>query len=302
MKIKNIPFRLIRILSILLGIVYLVSGIAKAADINAFVDNITQYGSPSLRMVAPIIVGIEIIIGFALIVWQKPKAIAQISFWLLIFFTTIFTYGYFVNGISDCGCFGDVIKMSPMVSFTRNILMISVSGLIWYYLTLNPASHTSSKLYLGVIYGLGFVSFFSTGFEMKTTYTVVQKIESLPVAKTIIGRSIVLPKVDKCLIFIYSPKCPHCQAATSLINRYQKNGLVDTTIALTASELKISEISNFYKKFNPEFQTFQIPKDSLKKITRTLPMVVYIEKGIVKKVMTEGVMTPKEFSDSMKMN
>ncbi len=302
MTIKYIPFQIIRILSILLGIVYLVSGIAKAADINAFVDNIIQYGSPSLRMLAPIIVGVEIIIGFALIVWQKTKAIAQISFWILIFFTTIFSYGYLVNGISDCGCFGNVIKMSPLISILRNITMIGFSGLIWKYLILNPTNNSTSKLYLGVIYGLGFVSFFSTGFEMKNTYTVVQNIQSLPLEKTSIGRSVTIPKVDKCLIFIYSPKCPHCQAATSIINRYQKNGLVDTTIAITASELQISDISKFYKQFNPDFHTFQIPKDSLKKITRSLPTLIYVEKGIVQRVMNEGVMTPKEFSDSMKKN
>ena len=135
---------------------------------------------------------------------------------------------------------------------------------------------------------------------MKNTYSLIQKIESFPISQTVIGHSLALPKVDKCLIFIYSPKCPHCQAATSIINRYQKNGLVDTTIAITASEAKVSDISKYYKQFNPDFKTFQIPRDSLKIITRSLPMVVYVEKGIVKKVMSEGVLTPKEFSEIIK--
>jgi uncharacterized membrane protein YphA (DoxX/SURF4 family) len=74
MKVSsNFPL-IFRFLAFIIGLIYLASGIGKAIDINAFADNVIEYGTPSLRLFAPIIVGVEIFLGFALILWIRPNS------------------------------------------------------------------------------------------------------------------------------------------------------------------------------------------------------------------------------------
>ena len=283
MKNLSVSPLMIRFLSFIVGIVYLASAIGKAIDINTFADTITDYGVPSLRLFAPIIVGIEIFLGFALIFWLRPNITAKFSFFFLIFLTLLFFYGFVFKGINDCGCFGTVLKISPLVSFLRNIFMIGISWIIWQLPHNNFVNNTILKM--GAIYSFGFIAFAVTGYEMKQTYRPIENIRDKAIKETVLGHSITLPKVNKYLIFIYSPSCSHCQEATPIVKQYLSTGTVEATIGVTASEFNKKELQAYYYQFKPNFETIKIPKDSIRKITRSLPMTLIIENGMVKEIM-----------------
>lgn len=84
----------------------------------------------------------EIVLGIALLLAWKPKLTLWLSFAMLAFFTLLtgFTYlnGYdwslfFSKGqlvfeeknmkVTDCGCFGDFVKLKPWVSFYKDIFL-----------------------------------------------------------------------------------------------------------------------------------------------------------------------------------
>ncbi len=52
---------------------------------------------------------------------------------LMVFFTFLTFYSAYFNKVTDCGCFGDAIKLTPWESFTKDIiLMVFVLHLFWY--------------------------------------------------------------------------------------------------------------------------------------------------------------------------
>ena len=88
----------------------------------------------------------EIVLGIMLVIGQKPKFTAWAFLLLVVFFTflTGFTYltGYVPEGanffefgkwsvykesnmkVTDCGCFGDFIKLEPKVSFLKDVVLL----------------------------------------------------------------------------------------------------------------------------------------------------------------------------------
>jgi hypothetical protein len=62
---------------------------------------------------------------------------------LMIFFTFLTFYSAYFNKVTDCGCFGDAIKLTPWESFWKDIiLMVFVLHLFWYRKTYQPVLRT----------------------------------------------------------------------------------------------------------------------------------------------------------------
>lgn len=97
----------------------------------------------------------EIVLGLMLIVGAYPKVTSWLFFLLILFFTALtgFTYltGYVPSGenffnfgawqaynptnmrVTDCGCFGDFIKLEPKVSFFKDLFLLIPSILFLLY-------------------------------------------------------------------------------------------------------------------------------------------------------------------------
>ena len=89
---------------------------------------------------------LEIVLGLALILGARPKLTAWLFFGIVLFFTVLtgFTYttGYVPSGtnyfafgqwgpyletnmrVTDCGCFGDFLKLEPFQSFLKDIALL----------------------------------------------------------------------------------------------------------------------------------------------------------------------------------
>jgi len=66
----------------------------------------------------------EIILGVALMVSFKPKLTTRLLFFLVAFFTFLTFYSAYFNRVTDCGCFGDAIKLKPWTSFGKDIVLM----------------------------------------------------------------------------------------------------------------------------------------------------------------------------------
>lgn len=65
----------------------------------------------------------EIILGVALMVSYKPKVTTWLLFFLIAFFTFLTFYSAYFNRVTDCGCFGDAIKLKPWTSFYKDVVL-----------------------------------------------------------------------------------------------------------------------------------------------------------------------------------
>jgi len=66
----------------------------------------------------------EIILGVALLVSYKPKLTTWLLLLLVTFFTFLTFYSAYYDRVTDCGCFGDAIKLKPWTSFTKDIVLM----------------------------------------------------------------------------------------------------------------------------------------------------------------------------------
>ncbi len=117
---------------------------------------------------------LEIVLGLALLIGAKPKLTAKVFLGLLVFFTflTGFTYltGYVGQGVNffefskwgaydpnnmkvtDCGCFGDFIKLEPLTSFTKDVFLL-IPALYFVFKAEDMHQLFNSKVRTGMVVG-----------------------------------------------------------------------------------------------------------------------------------------------------
>ena len=81
---------------------------------------------PYALLFAIVLIVAEILLGVMILIGYKAK----ITVWSLLIITTIFLfltwYSAYYNKVTDCGCFGDAIKLTPWETFYKNIVLIGL--------------------------------------------------------------------------------------------------------------------------------------------------------------------------------
>lgn len=67
---------------------------------------------------------LEIILAIALLVRYRTKNILWILLALILFFSFLTFYSAYYNKVTDCGCFGEAIKLKPWTSFSKDIFLL----------------------------------------------------------------------------------------------------------------------------------------------------------------------------------
>jgi len=137
---SRILYHFIRILT---GIVFIFSGFVKMVDPVGTEIKLREYFSVdvlNLPFLNPYALGIgmalillEWLIGWALIFNYKPKITLNIALILMAFFLFLTGYSAITGTVTDCGCFGDAVKLTPRQTFEKNIVLM----LLLVYLRFN---------------------------------------------------------------------------------------------------------------------------------------------------------------------
>ncbi len=90
-----------------------------------------------------VMIVLEIVLGVAILLFYRMTLTTWVLLGLMIFFTFLTFYSAYFNKVTDCGCFGDAIKLTPWESFWKDvILMVFVSHLVWYRKRFTPVLRT----------------------------------------------------------------------------------------------------------------------------------------------------------------
>jgi len=124
------------IIRIFTGIVFVVSGFVKAVDPVGFSFKLEEYFSPSVLNIpflekfalhiAIIVVSVEFVLGILLLIglWIRKVLFALLI--ICIFFAFLTFYSAYFNVVTDCGCFGDALKLTPWMSFLKDIVLMAL--------------------------------------------------------------------------------------------------------------------------------------------------------------------------------
>jgi uncharacterized membrane protein YphA (DoxX/SURF4 family) len=67
---------------------------------------------------------VEVLAGVAIIIAWRPKFFSWLLLLLILFFTFLTSYVLFSGKIHACGCFGDCIPLTPIQTFTKDIILL----------------------------------------------------------------------------------------------------------------------------------------------------------------------------------
>lgn len=128
---------------------------------------------PYALFIGTALIVLEVVLGIAVLINYRMNITTWVLLILLIFFTFLTGYSAILNKVTDCGCFGDAIKLTPWESFIKDLfLMVFVLHLFWHRRRFDPVLRTMEghavigavtaiSIYLGVyaIRHLPFIDF-----------------------------------------------------------------------------------------------------------------------------------------------
>lgn len=161
MLITN-TYKKVLVSRILIGILFMFSGFVKGVDPLGTAYKIEEYmqvfgfewAIPLTFALSVFLCTLEFTVG-VLILTNSFKKIAK---WLLLlmmcfFLVTTFTDAI-TNQVSDCGCFGDAVKLTNWQTFWKNVILLVPTLFIFFYQDIRKEKWISSKIKDWVVLGI----------------------------------------------------------------------------------------------------------------------------------------------------
>ncbi|GAA0879056.1 DoxX family protein [Algoriphagus jejuensis] len=135
------------ILRILVGGLFIFSGLIKVNDpvgtaikleeyFDVFSNDIVGffiYLKPFALQIGVLLVVAEVVLGVMLILGVKLKQTVWALALMILFFTFLTFYSAYFNKVTDCGCFGDAIKLTPWESFYKDIVLLIMISILFIF-------------------------------------------------------------------------------------------------------------------------------------------------------------------------
>jgi hypothetical protein len=132
-------------LSYLLGGLFIFSGLVKLNDPVGTAIKLEEYFevfaadfTTLFEVFIPLTLGMslvfcvaEIVLGIAVLLRHRMQLTMWLMLLLILFFTFLTFYSAFFNKVTDCGCFGDFIKLTPWTSFGKDIFLLIITLILF---------------------------------------------------------------------------------------------------------------------------------------------------------------------------
>ena len=123
---------------ILVGGLFIFSGLIKLNDpvgtaikleeyFHVFASDIAPFFgklAPAALFLSVFLSVLEVVLGLAVLLRYRARLTSSILLALILFFTFLTFYSAYFNKVTDCGCFGDFIKLTPWESFAKDIVLL----------------------------------------------------------------------------------------------------------------------------------------------------------------------------------
>ena len=229
MKNKKIIYHFLRVI---LAVVFIFSAISKIIAPGLFEITILNQGIIESRETAAylgrLLISMELFLGIALFQpYYFKRIVLPLSLLTLIGFTGLLSYSFIIGDTNNCGCFGEIIKMSPLEAILKNIALIFIGVYLFI-----KSEHKSERIYIPitVLFASLIIIFI---------FVPIKSYDDLTFSKytnfEIEGR-VDLTDGDK-LVAVFFIDCEHC---------------IETANEIVKLEIETSRLQNFYILFSGE--------------------------------------------------
>lgn len=129
----------------LVGALFIFSGLIKVNDPVGTQIKLEEYFTVFAVDIAPVFESLkplalffsillstlEVVLGIAILLKYREKLVTTLLLVMIVFFTFLTFYSAYFNKVTDCGCFGDAIKLTPWESFTKDIILLVLIGVLF---------------------------------------------------------------------------------------------------------------------------------------------------------------------------
>jgi hypothetical protein len=285
------------ILSIGLGAIFIYSGYSKLLPVvETFEFTFVDMGAANwytAPVFARLLIGLEFFTGTLLIInynlrkFTLPFTVALLFFFIIYLCIQIFTTG----NTSNCGCFGEHIRMTPLQGILKNIMMMAAATLV--YLLFEGWKARYDKLVLSLVIVLAaavpFIlnpvdyTYTSNNLDEKINYPLELDLLYHPEDTSKVEIPTVDLRKDKHVVAFLSLTCSHCRIAAKKFRLIKKNNpALPVYFILNGSRAD-------YKNFIEDTRATNIPssyclgKTFLKLSSAHLPRIYYLNNGMIVK-------------------
>ena len=134
---------------IFVGVLFIISGFIKLNDPVGFSFKLEEYFSqgvldlpflmPYALAISLFVVILEVLLGVMLLIGFRAKFTLWSLLLMIVFFTFLTFYSAYFNKVTDCGCFGDAVKLTPWETFYKNVVLI-VLVIFFHFVSLKISS------------------------------------------------------------------------------------------------------------------------------------------------------------------
>lgn len=275
------------LLRIIVGLTFILSGLAKLYPIEPFEIIFVDLGLTNFLFapfLARFIIAFELFLGVSIVfdTWAKDiiykLALASLGAFTAYLFFLLVTMG---NAV-DCGCFGSFLSLSPIESILKNLVLIILllfikrryhNNGIWIYVPLLFLVMAFSTTFL--LNRVGLHNLQAIEVNEKVDYSMLPKVYGAD------------EKVDfskgKKMIAFFSNSCGHCLNASRIFASIGKDQEVNNLYYVVGAKTDKS-LNDFLDKSASDFPVIWIAGDEFFKFSGgRLPAIVYLEDGVIKK-------------------
>ena len=274
--------KIARYIECALGILFLLSAGMKAMNVDGFGVSISAYGlikDPSLvRTAAYISLALETLIGTAFVAgWRGKNLSFTISILLTAVFSALITYAWKVNGLEDCGCFGDYIKMNPPQSLAKNAVIIGLALVACFGLRNAKDAEFRPKFKIQGLAILGaFIVLLITLFaNASSTTTILSPTASDKDIAFVFGTGNHMTDLGTgdYLVAFLNTECDHCKDSVPGLNALAQDESLPTFIAFMMGNDET--LDDFIIETKAEFPTELMDDLTFMQYIKVAPPIVY---------------------------
>lgn len=251
-----------RFAALCLGVMFLVSGGAKAADLASFVREFSAYGiitgQPLALVSAWGLLALELALGAALVAgWRLRQSLSAAAALMLLFVVAVL-WAWQAGTTEDCGCFGSLVKRSPKEALVEDVLILAVVGLSWLAVRGVPSFRSLPRFLIVVSAGLAGI-FLPLAFGFSPSAVLYPPLPGTPLPAIVLSapNSPDLYKGDY-LLFIMETGCDHCRSDIPAVYEIAREPGLPQVVALCPDGPR--EVSAFVSLFAPPFSIFSVSR------------------------------------------
>ena len=228
-----------------------------------------------------LIIAFEFFIAFAILQTHYiKKLIIPSTILLLIIFNVDLALDIFVGNDENCGCFGQLIPMTPTEAFFKNIFTILL--LIFIYRNVNDKKESSFLLLLN---GYLIISVLMFSLLPIATNSSSKQISSY---SSYVDEAFNINEGKKILCF-FDAGCEHCMDAAKSLTEIASNSTEFPDVHIIFSDTEEGKIPDFIKysgkEYSYQIMEFYNPDDDINSYLEVLgfeyenPVIIYYNNG-----------------------